>query len=219
MSSRFKHLVSLLILLVLGVSLAAESTALQMAQSLVLPGLAQVRHDHKYGYAMLAAETAIISSMFYFSQETALKKRASYEYALKFAHIFPGDYDEAYLRDLSRYNSSGFEAGGYNAMVREEAMRLFPHDPAQQQIYIEENMYPDELAWNWDDKDNRAAYVQIRTQTQNLRDYGKVAVGVMIVNHLISGLDVLRFNARDKEAQVYFSMKDKIPMLMLNLSW
>ncbi len=215
----FKHLVSLLLLLVLGATLAAESTALQMAQSLALPGLAQVRHEHKYGYAMLAAETAIISSMFYFSKEVDLKKRDSYEHALKFAHILPGDYADAYFRDLSRYNSSGFEAGGYNAMVREEAIRLFPLDPSQQQIYIEENMYPDELAWRWDSKDDRATYVSIRTQTQNLRDYGKVAMGVMIVNHLISGLDVLRYNARDKQAQVYVGMKDSSPMLMLNLRW
>ncbi len=219
MTFQIKHLVSVVLLLVLGTALVAESIALQMAQSLVLPGLAQVRHGKSHGYAMLAAETAIISGMFYFNQEATLKKRESYEYALKFAHILPGNHSDAYLRDLSRYNSSGFEAGGYNAMIREEAISLFPHDPAQQQIYIDENMYPDELSWRWDSKDDRASYVQIRSQAQNMHDYGKVAMGVMIVNHLISGLDVLRYNARDKQAQVYLGMKDRAPMVMLNLSW
>ncbi len=219
MPAKLKYLVSLLLLLAVGASLAAENTGLQLAQSLVLPGLSQIRHGRDYGYGMLTAEVGIVSSLLFLNEEARLKTQEYYEYALKYAHIVPGDYAEAYLRDLSKFNSSGFEAGGYNAWVREEAARLFPYDTAQQQIYIDENIYSEALGWNWDSVDNRGQYVQIRTAAQTMRDYRMLAVGVMIVNHLISGIDVLRFNAKDNQAQVYLGIKDRSPMLMFDLKF
>lgn len=219
MPSTSKYLIPLILLLAFGAGLAAESTGWQLGQSLILPGLAQVRNGRNYGYGMLAAEGAIISSLIYLKQESNLKKQEYYEYALRFAHIEPGEYQDSYLRDISKYNSSGYEAGGYNAAVREEAIRLFPHDPAQQQIYLEKNIYLDNLAWNWDSVENRGSYVQIRTQAQNLRDYGSMALGVLIVNHLISGIDVLRYNAKNPQAHVYLDIKDRSPMLMFNFEW
>ncbi len=215
MPAKIKYL--LIVLLLCATALAAESTGLQLLQSLVLPGLSQVRQGRSYGYGMLTAETALISSMLYLNEEARLKTRESYEYALRYAHIEPGEHDDSYFRDLSKFNSSGFEAGGYNAWVREEAIRLFPGDPAQQQIYIDENSYSGSLAWNWDS--NRGEYVQIRTEAQNMRDYRMLAVGVTIVNHLISGIDVLRYNAKDRQAQVWLDIKDRSPMLMLNVQW
>lgn len=219
MPAKIKYLVTLLLLLACGASLAAEGTGLQLVQSLVLPGLSQVRHGRNYGYGMLTAEAALISSLLYLNEEAQLKTQEYYEYALKYAHITPGDLADSYLRDLSKFNSSGYEAGGYNAWVRQEALRLFPQDPAQQQIYIDENIYLDDQAWNWDSVDNRGQYVQIRTEAQNMRDYRMLAVGVMIVNHLISGIDVLRYNAKDNKAQVWLDIKDRRPMLMLGLEF
>lgn len=219
MPAKIKYLVTLLLLLAFGTTLAAESTGLQLVQSLVLPGLSQIRHGRNYGYGMLTAEAALISSMLYLNQEAQLKTREYYEYALKYAHIEPGDHPESYLRDISKYNSSGYEAGGYNAWVYQEALRLFPHDPDQRQIYIDENIYPDNLAWNWDSVENRGQYVQIRTEAQNMRDYRMMAVGVMIVNHLISGIDVLRYNAKNKQAHVWLDIKDRSPVLMLGLDF
>lgn len=219
MPAKIKYLVTLLLLLACGASLAAEGTGLQLVQSLVLPGLSQVRHGRNYGYGMLTAEAALISSLLYLNEEAQLKTQEYYEYALKYAHITPGDLADSYLRDLSKFNSSGYEAGGYNAWVRQEALRLFPQDPAQQQIYIDENIYLDDQAWNWDSVDNRGQYVQIRTEAQNMRDYRMLAVGVMIVNHLISGIDVLRYNAKDNKAQVWLDIKDRSPMLMLGLEF
>lgn len=219
MPAKIKYLVTLLLLLACGAILAAEGTGLQLVQSLVLPGLSQVRHGRNYGYGMLTAEAALISSLLYLNEEAQLKTQEYYEYALKYAHITPGDHADSYLRDLSKFNSSGYEAGGYNAWVRQEALRLFPQDPAQQQIYIDENIYLDDQAWNWDSVDNRGQYVQIRTEAQNMRDYRMLAVGVMIVNHLISGIDVLRYNAKDNKAQVWLDIKDRRPMLMLGLEF
>ncbi|MDP2401567.1 MAG: hypothetical protein Q8M66_06270, partial [Actinomycetota bacterium] len=99
------------------------------------------------------------------------------------------------------------------------AINLYPNDPASQQQYIDANMYSDDYAWNWDSPDHRGQYSRIRIKTQTLRDYGTMAVGVLILNHLISGFDVLRFHSEDKRSQVYFDIVDKAPMLKLAVEW
>lgn len=217
MRSTSKLIVITLLLIILSVSLTAESRGLKFLQSLAVPGLSQVRSGRDYGYAMLAAEAGIISGIFFLNAEENLKAQEYYEYALKFAHIQPGDYPDQFFRDLSRYDSSGFEAGGYNADVRQTAMQLYPDDPIAQQIYIDENIYPEDYAWNWDSSESRGSYSEIRIQTQDLRDYASMAIGVLIVNHLISGIDALL--QKPDNSQVYLDIKDRNPMLMLSLEW
>lgn len=217
MPVKIKTLILLLAALAVTTGLAAENRGLILLQSLAVPGLGQIRNDRGYGYAMLGSEVAIIGSMLYLNAEQNLKAQEYFEYAIKHAHIQNQDYPDQYFRDLSRYNSSGFEAGGYNAQIRQEAMQIYPNDPVQQQIYIDANIYPDNYAWNWDSLANRRDYSKIRIQTQDLRDYGKLAIGVMIVNHLISGVDALRFTAQNRKGNVYLDIKDRHPMVMFNL--
>jgi len=214
-----KRPIFLLVLLVLVSAMPAKSKGFEMLKSLAIPGFAQVTNGRSYGYAMMASEAGIISSMIYFNNEEKLKAREAYEYALKYAHINPGDYPDQYFRTLSRYNSSGFDAGGYNNEVRETAMQLYPGDPAAQQQYIDANAIPDDQAWNWDSTDIRGRYSKIRIQSQDMRDYGSIAVGVLILNHLVSGVDVLRFFTEKARSQVYFDYRDHNPMLMLNIQW
>ncbi|MBW6513381.1 MAG: hypothetical protein K0B87_01330 [Candidatus Syntrophosphaera sp.] len=219
MRSLPKILVLTVLILVISSLLAAESKGWQLVQSLAVPGLSQVRAGRNYGYAMLAAEAGIISTLLYLNAEKVLKTQEYYEYALKYAHIQPGDYPDQYWRDLSRYSSSGYDAGGYNAGVLQDAVQLYPNDPVLQQAYIDANIYTDAYAWNWDSVDNRAAYSKVRIRTQDLRDYASMTVGVLIVNHLISGIDVLRFVSEKSGSQVYMDVKDKSPMLMLKVDW
>ncbi len=215
-----KSLLCILLLVASLAGLAAESMGLQFLQSLAVPGLSQIRSGRGYGYGMLASELGIISTLLYLDAEQDLKTQDYFEYALKYAHIQNRDYPDQYYRDLSRYDSSGFEAGGYNSQVRADAMQLYPNDPLAQQQYIDSNAYPDDYAWSWDSTPNRSAYSKIRVQTQNLRDYGKMALGVLIVNHLISGIDVLRYNAAERRrSQVYLDIRGNTPLLNLCVEW
>lgn len=219
MQSKAKILFFVGLILIISSLLAAESKGWQLVQSLAVPGLSQVRSGRNYGYAMLAGEVGIISTLLYLGAEKDLKIQEYYEYAMKYAHIQPGDYADQYWRDLSRYSSSGYDAGGYNAGVLQDAIQLHPNDPALQQTYIDEHIYPDDYAWNWDSADNRADYSKIRIHTQDLRDYASMVTGVLIVNHLISGIDVMRMISAKSRSQVYMDIKDRSPMLMLNVQW
>lgn len=213
-----KRYLPLILLLLLSSFCFAQSKGVTFLKSAILPGWGQLSLDRDYGYGMMAAEVGIIGSMFYLANEQKLSKQESYEYALQFAHIQPGDYSPEYFSHLSRYNSSGFGGGGYNAMIRQEALEQFPSDPLAQQAYIDSHAYSDEMAWNWDSSADRGKYSKMRIHTQDLKDYAKIATGIMIFNHLVSGIDILRIK-NIESSHLSIGMKRKQPLLMLDLSF
>jgi len=206
----------ILLLLTLSCGLFAQPRGLMFLGSLAVPGLAQVSQGRSYGFAMLASEAAIIGGMMYANNEEKLAQREAYEFALKYAHIQPGAYSQVYFRDLSRFNSGGFEADGYNTKILKQAMELYPDDPDKQQEYLSEHAYPEELYWLWDSTAQRAAYSKIRIRASKMRDYSKAAVGVLIVNHIVSGIDALRISSPSKRSQMYMSLRGKDPLLNIS---
>lgn len=213
-----KRMLVLFLLLVSLSGIFAKSKGLTFLQSAIIPGWGQISLDKDYGYGMLAAEVGIIGSMFYLSNEQKLSKQEAYEYAMQFAHIQDGDYDAEYFSHLSRYNSSGFGGGGYNAMIRQQALENFPADPQAQQDYIDTHAYSDEMAWNWDSSNDRGKYSKMRIHTQDLKDYAKIATGLMIFNHLVSGIDILRIGGVES-SRFSMGLKDKQPLLMLDITF
>ncbi|MGI6199028.1 MAG: hypothetical protein ACOYIS_07905 [Candidatus Cloacimonadaceae bacterium] len=209
----------LLLISLLACGLSAQSRGLTVLGALAVPGLPQVIHGRTYGYAMLAGEAAIIGSMMMINSEEKLAQREAYEFALKYAHIQPGSYSETYFRNLSRYNSGGFAADGYNTKILKEAMNLYPDDPVKQQDYLNKHAYPEEMYWSWDSTAQRAAYSKIRIRASKMRDYAMATKGIMIVNHLISGIDALRFTSKDKRSQVYMSLKERSPLINVSYSF
>jgi hypothetical protein len=186
-----------------------------LLKSALLPGWGQLSIDRSYGYGMLTSEALIWSSYFYNSNEQKLKDRQSYEHALKFAHINPGDYPSQYYRDLAKYDTSGFSAGGYNAMIRTTAQSLFPDNLAAQQQYIDANAIPDEMSWQWDDFTYRRKYASMRNQILELKDQAQIITGLVIANHLISTIDMLRL--RKHWANVHTSVQYYRNTPVLNL--
>lgn len=213
---------ALLIFLALTIaSLAtAQNRGVGFLKALAVPGLQQVSSGKNYGYAMLASELAIIGGVLYLNNESDVLWQDSYEYAIKFAHLNPGDYDNKFFNNLSRYESSGFDADGYNAMIRQTAITMYPYDALAQQQYIDQNSYKEDMYWYWDSPQHRSQYNKLKNRSHDFEDYASVAVGVLILNHLVSGVDYLLFSSRDKsKAEVYFGVKDKEPMLFMNYRW
>ncbi len=215
-----KKLLTLILMIAIFTFTYAENRGIGFLRALAFPGWSQISSDHSYGYAMVASELGIIGSLMYFGNESDVLKQDSYEYAIKFAHLNPGYYDSKFYNNLSRYDSSGFDANGYNAMIRQTAMTMYPYDAAAQQDYIDENGYFESNYWSWDNTQNRSQYNKLRNKSQDYEDYASVAAGVLILNHLISGVDYLLFSARDKEqANVYMGVKDNKPMLFVKYRW
>ena len=187
--------------------------------SLAIPGFSQIRAGRSFGYVMLAAEASIWTSMLLFNSEADMLKEEAYDYALKFAHLNPAEYDNVFLQNLGKFNSSGFDADGYNASIRKQAIKMHPDDPVAQQAYIDEHSYGEDKYWRWDSAYRRSKYNQKRNKSTDLENYAKLTVGVVILNHLVSGLDVLIFNSQQRRAQLNVGMINDTPSLNASIKF
>ncbi|MCB5259090.1 MAG: hypothetical protein PHN71_03195 [Candidatus Cloacimonetes bacterium] len=215
-----KNLKYLLIILMCAASVASlNAQKKDFLMSLLIPGYTQVKNGRTYGYALVAAEALVIGSQLYLKSEANLLKEESYVYAVKYAHINPGDYDQEFLKNLGKYNSSGYDALGYNAAVRAEAMRLYSADPIQQQQYIDDHAYLDDKYFSWETESDRSQYNQMRNKAQDFESFAKLALGVTILNHLISGIDVLRYNAQERRANFSVDVRHNVPQVKLSVKF
>ncbi|MDA3814205.1 MAG: hypothetical protein PF570_08135 [Candidatus Cloacimonetes bacterium] len=195
-----KFILILLILFIASLMIAEEiNTKKYMLRSALIPGWGELTAGNKTGLVFLASEVLLLSSRFYFLEEADLKDKASFNYAVKYAHINPNiDITDEYYYHMSRYMSSGFDIGGYNAYIVEIAKIRFPDDPQAQTQYIEENSYSDDNYWGWDDEDRKKDYSILRKRITQYGDYAKAITGAVIANHIISALNAFRVSSRLK---------------------
>jgi hypothetical protein len=219
--NRFAIILSIALICVLSTQiLSAKAFKVSpLLKSAILPGWGQLSIDRSYGYGMLTSEALFWSTYFYNNNEQKLKDRQSYEYALKFGHINPGGYDSQYYRDLAKYDTSGFSAGGYNAMIRTTAQNLYPDDLSAQQQYIDTNAVPDEMSWQWDDFTYRRKYASMRNQILELKDQAQIITGLLIANHLISTIDMLRLRKHWTNVHPSIQYYRNTPVLNLNIEF
>ncbi len=212
MQSTSKKAVLLIMIIMIALGLSAQhKPGVMFLKSLVVPGYGELSQGKSIGYAFIASEILLWGSMYYFQEESDLSERHAYEYALEYAHIKPGDYGNDYLHDLSKYDSSGYEAGGYNENVRRTAINLYPGDTDAQQDYIQDHAYSDELAWSWDDRDSRNTYTKHYKDIQHNKDYAQAMVGAIVLNHVVSGLNSL-FTARNTNRRIEMGVELKEDM-------
>ncbi len=185
-----KKIVLLFVLMMIFMSAFAQhSPGLMFLKSLVVPGYGELSQGNSVGYAFIVSEVLLWSSMFYFQEESDISERHAYEYAMKYAGIQPGNFDGKYQQDLSKYDSWGYEAGGYNEAVRRTAINRYPDDPEARTTYIEEHAYTENEKWNWDSRERRSQYSSYYKDIQRNKDYAQAMVGAIVLNHLVSGFN------------------------------
>ncbi len=178
----------------------------QALKSALVPGWGELSMEKNSGYIFLGTELFLWLASFYFDQEIDLKDKASKNYAYKYAHIGTDiKLTEEYLFHLKKYMSSGYETGGYNAKIIEQAMAMFPDDPAAQTSFIEANIYTDEYFWQWDNYDRKYDYAIMRKRINQYEGYIKGITGGIIANHLFSAINSLL--TANKINKLKFSME------------
>ena len=196
----------ILLLLFITILLSAEDVNIRknMFRSVLVPGWGELSAGNKSGYIFLASEILLLSSRFYFVEEADLKAKASYNFAVKYAHIDPDlDLADEQYYHMTRYLSSDFETGGYNANIVEIAKALYPDDLQAQTQYIEENAYSDDEYWGWDDKFKQKDYSILRKRITQYGDYVKAITGAVIANHIFSALYAFRASSRLKNLNAH----------------
>jgi hypothetical protein len=203
----FKRKTFSLILIILSCSLLPAEVNIRSAvvKSALVPGWGELSLNNKTGYAFLTAEIALWAINFYYNQEIDIKDKASRNYAIKYAGVDPTiEFNEKYLYHIHRYISSGYETGGYNAKIVQQAINLYPDDPVAQTNYIEANVYDDDHYWYWENTDRKYNYSIMRKRINQYEGYLKGISGVIIANHLFSALNTLLL--ANKLSQLEFSL-------------
>lgn len=207
-----KLILILLLLTIASLTIAKEiNTKTYMLRSALIPGWGELAADNKSGLVFIASEVILLSSRFFFLEEADLKEKASFNYAVKYAHIDPNiDLTDEYYYHMSRYTSSGFDTGGYNAYIVEIAKARYPDDPEAQTQYIEENSYPDDQYWEWDNDVRQREYSTLRKKITHYGDYAKALTGAVIANHIISALNAFRISSHLKNLNAQIQLDSKM---------
>jgi len=159
--------------------------------SALVPGMGQnYTKNYTSMGVFLGSEIGIILSYISFAN-----KRDSYGDSYKVlaqtkaGTTFSGD--SHYYQTLQQYMSSD----DYNAKIQFDAWEYFylhNHDYDSYEKYVAENSISPEKSWKWKSVKDWNKYHKLRNDHQNFEVYAKLAVGAIVVNHIISGIDALR---------------------------
>lgn len=174
--------------------------------SLILPGAGQHYIDNVFTSRLFFGVEALSwLSYFGFRKYGAFKDEAARGWAVLRAGANPFNDDNRYWLKMTYYDNRDRNTAdglGYNQMAaateREQAI-LFPTTP--------------EYYWDWDGRDDRQKYRNLRNQSKTAYKRADVIVGVIIANHVISAAEAYfaagKYNRRLEFSgiQIYYSFK------------
>ena len=119
-----------------------------------------------------------------------------------YAHIVRKDY-QAFAALHAGVNTTGkdeqfwIDVGHANSVEQFNQDRLLARDL--------QGMYPDDpfYYWAWDSEHNRLEYRRLRLKEHNWRQRAQLVIGGMILNRLLSAIDVLRIIRKNHTQQAY----------------
>ena len=95
-------------------------------------------------------------------------------------------------------------------------MALYPGDPLAQQEYIDQNAYGEENYWKWDSAEDKSHYNKLRNKSLDYRSIGNMTMGVVMLNHIISGLDALISGNKERKTDLDVTLLRGTPLIRLS---
>jgi len=174
-------------------------------KSAILPGYGELTVGNKTGYFFLAAEIALWGTYLYEKDKATLLLRQSQQHAFQNGNVKNGSYNNNIWKLMSKYTSSGFESGGYNASIVQIAYELYPSQPELQTAYIKANILDDSIYWKWNSDQDRGRFKDLRSKSMKSDEYALVLSGIIILNHGISFINALRVANQNnqQDLQIY----------------
>jgi len=208
MNTNFKFV--LIIIALSFIKLNAAPTIVDGLKSAVLPGWGEISNGSNVGYVFLTAEFTFWASMFYFEGESKLKIRQSEQFAINNANMANFNIDKKTWQLMEKYDRSGFEPGGYNAKVVNDAIVLYPDKPADQTKYIMENALSDDIYWDWEKSEIRKQYQIFRKDSMHFKDFALAASGAILANHIFSFINSIRVSNKKHKAIIYTTFDSEL---------
>jgi hypothetical protein len=160
-----------------------------MGLSLALPGMGHYYVDRpKSAFAYLSADLASLFGALVFYGLADTQEKNARSYAASAAGIWSAPSGEAYWRQVGAY----MDAAEYNESVelsRGNAADLYQNP---------------ESWWHWADKEQQDEYNDLRQKARNFRVASSFFVGALVVNRILSTVDLRVFRKKSLSSGVRF---------------
>jgi len=175
-----------------------------IGMSAIVPGSGELAlGKYKTGTVMLTADLLALTAYTSLGKDI-INYRDSYKmYAETYAGAATDQPDDYYL-DLQSYLSSD-EYNNYQEMIARNYFLIYGYDPAGFAAYLSTHTYSDDIDWQWQTEEFWKEYKKIRVQYQNARLNRNLALGAILLNRLISMIDVAFTKPGPKTGEFYVS--------------
>ena len=208
-------LLFLTLALLLALPLAALPKVAYLGMSAALPGSGEIALGKSTrGGIMLTADLVALTAWLATGREIENLTSSYKSYADAYAGI-PEGMPDSYYQDIQQYISSD----AFNQVRILEARNyylIYNYDPAGYAAYLAENTYPEEEAWSWQSSYHQDQYRSLRFRTQTAKMYRSLSLGVMLLNRVISLIDVALISRKPGQPTALYFTPLESGGLMLN---
>lgn len=185
---------------------------LDAGKSLIIPGSGLWSIDKKVNSIPFILSEVILLPFFSYLTIDANKTN---EDALNFASYILSknisNYPENLLTKMEFYTSYR----DYNTKIISKARTLYPDDYEKQLDYINKNIVPDSLGWEFFSDSARLFYSDLRKNSRELKQLSYYTIVAISLNHIISG--VYTYFVSKENRKVDFESEVEIDRIKFNI--
>ena len=152
-------------------------------KSFIVPGWGekQLNHD-KRGNLLLFTEFALWTALTYSNDQYSGYKSNYINHGEYFAGVDWENKNDLYAANVGNYTCLSYDDCGDEA-----------YNEIKRRNFLFNDIYPEggEYEWNWESRDERLKYDTFRNKSKNYNDIKGFIIGGMIVNRIISVIDVV----------------------------
>ncbi|HOY83929.1 MAG: hypothetical protein LHW45_09330 [Candidatus Cloacimonetes bacterium] len=201
----FPKTLFLVLALLIALPLAALPKIAYLGMSAALPGSGEIALGKSTrGGIMLTTDLLALTAWLATGREIDNLTGSYRKYAEVYAGI-PENMSDSYYQVIQQYISSD-EFNQLQTLEARNFYLIYNYDPAGYEAYLAENTYSAEDAWAWQSSEHQDQYRSLRFRTQTVKMYRSLSLGVMLLNRVISLIDVALISRNpDQPTALYFT--------------
>jgi len=175
--------------------MAKPSKAKAFFLSLAVPGMGEYyAGSKKMGTIFLCTEIALWAGYFAFQIYGDWKEQDFKQYAMAHAGVQAKGKNHQYFVNIENFDN------------------IRAYNEAKLQQRDTEAVYPenDEFSWQWDQTKNRLKYEQMRVSSDQAYSRAVLMIGVIVVNHIVSGIDAIRVVRKAQKNPVQVGVRARV---------
>lgn len=155
-------------------------------KSFILPGYGLWELDRKFNsLPYIVFETLLVPAFVYLSHSSVKTGEDALNFVSYSISKNVSNYNEKLLTKMEFYNSHK----DYNTKIISQARSYYPNDYEKQMEYINENIVPDSLGWEFTSDSIRMIYSDMRKSSREFKQFSYYTLALLTINHIASSLN------------------------------